>query len=241
MTYRWKFLKKQGRAIVSNHGNLKWKIGEWQHVDGDIVACENGLHASKKVYEAFSYIQGEILAKVEVKGKKDEQDDKAAYSDMRIVEAYKWTKKDSVALSIFAAELCLKEFEKLYPKDKRPRNAIEAARAVLTHDTAKNRSAAWSARSAAWSARSAAESAWSAARSAAWSAARSAAWSARSAAWSAWSASESAWSAAESAESAARSAAWSARSAARSAAESAAIKKIAKWMNDRVKELERCY
>ena len=31
---------------------------------------------------------------------------------MRIVEAKKWTKKQSVELSIFAAELCLKEFEK---------------------------------------------------------------------------------------------------------------------------------
>ena len=70
---------------------------------------------------------------------------------MRIVEAYSWTKKDSVALAIFSAELCLKEFEKLYPDDKRPREAIEAARAVLLHDTAKNRSAAGSA----WSARSA--------------------------------------------------------------------------------------
>jgi len=174
----WKFLDKKGRNIVSRNGDLKWKIGEWVHVDGKMSCCNNGLHASKTIYHAFSYVQGSVLAKVEVKGKHDDQDDKSAYSDMRIVEAYKWTKKDSVALSIFAAEMCLKEFEKLYPDDDRPRKAIDAARAVLAHDTAKTRSAA----------RSAAESAWSAAWSA-WSAARSAA---ESAAWSAWSAAESA-------------------------------------------------
>ena len=172
----WKFLNQERGALVSENGGLGWKIGEWQHQDGKIVLCENGLHASKTIYRAFSYVQGSVLAKVEVKGKHADESDKSAYSDMRIIEAYKWTKKDSVALAIFSAELCLKEFEKLYPDDDRPRKAIETARAVLAHDTAKNRSAA----------RSAAESA-------AWSAAESAAWSAGSAAWSAaWSAAESA-------------------------------------------------
>ena len=166
--YMWKFLNQKGKTIVSEHGNTKWKLGEWNHVDGEIDCCNNGFHASKTIYHAFSYVLGSVLAKVEVKGKHDDEDDKSAYSDMRIIEAYKWTKKDSVALSIFAAEMCLKEFEKLYPDDDRPRKAIDAARAVLAHDTAKNRSAARSAAgSAAWSA---SESARSAAWSAAWSA-----------------------------------------------------------------------
>ncbi len=152
----WKFLNQKGKTLVSEHGNTKWKIGEWQHVDGKMITCENGLHASKTIYHAFSYVQGSVLAKVEVNGTHADDDDKSAYSDMRIIEAYKWTKKDSVALAIFSAELYLREFEKCYPDDTRPREAIEAARAVLAHDTAKNRSAAWS---AAWSAESAAESA----------------------------------------------------------------------------------
>ncbi|KKK98132.1 hypothetical protein LCGC14_2645780 [marine sediment metagenome] len=80
---------------------------------------------------------------------------------MRIVKWKKWTKKDSIALSIFAAELILDNYEKEYPNDSRPRDAIKAAKKVLKHDTIKNRSAA---RSAAESAMSAAESAMSAAR-----------------------------------------------------------------------------
>lgn len=154
----WKFLNKKGRSIVSDKGDQEWKIGEWVHVDGEIRACKNGLHASKKILDAFGYVQGTVLARVEVKGKHDDENDKSAYSDMRIIEAYEWTKKDSVALAIYSAELCLDEFEKLYTDDNRPREAIEAAKKVLVHDTAKNRSAASEAASArgAVSARSAA-------------------------------------------------------------------------------------
>ena len=106
------------------------------------------------------------------------------------------SREDKIRYAIFAAQQAIKNFEKLYPDDKRPQQAIEAALAYLKEPTEVNRSAAWSAalsaESAAWSARSA-ESAARSARSA-----ESAAESARSAAWStAWSAAEStAWSAA---------------------------------------------
>jgi len=48
----------------------------------------------------------------------------------------------SLKLAIFAAELTLKNYEKEYPDDPRPRQAIEAARKVLKADTAQNRLAA---------------------------------------------------------------------------------------------------
>jgi hypothetical protein len=222
---KYKFIRK---GFKSENGNTKWKIGKWQKPIKDLVICERGYHCSKTIYQAFSYVQGEILCQVECKGKKLKGTDKEVWENQRVVRAWKWTKKDSVALSIYAAELCLKNFEKVYPDDKRPREAIEAAKKFLKYPTKANKKAAWSAaesaaesaaRSAAWSAESAAESA---ARSA-----RSAARSARSAAWSAWSA---AWSAVRSAESAA----WSAWSAARSAV----INKISKWMNERLKVLK---
>jgi hypothetical protein len=227
---RFKFLRLVRGKIKSDSGDQTWKIGEWVHQDGVIKLCKNGLHCSKTPYQAFSYVQGEVLAVVDVKGKSDKEDDKEAWSDMRIVKAYKWTKKDSVAFAIYAAELVLDNYEKEYPDDKRPRKAIEAAKKVLFKDTKKNRDAAWSAARSA--ARSAESAAWSAAESAAESAARSAESAAESAARSAESA---AWSAAWSAESAARSAAWS---AARSAARSAVYKKLGKWMIDHIKEME---
>ncbi len=215
----YKFLRT---GLKSDRGNHTWELNKWYKED-IVEICEKGYHASKTPLQALGYVAGEILAEVSVRGESVIQDDKECWSEMKITKAYHWTKKDSVELSIFSAELCLENFEKLYPDDKRPREAIEAARKVLGADTEENRSAAWSA------ARSAAESAWSAwsAWSAAWSA-----WSAWSAAWSAWSAWSAAWSA------------WSAWSAAESAAESAAAKKLLiskldAWFIKQIKTLKK--
>jgi hypothetical protein len=71
------------------------------------------------------------MAKVEVRGKHLAQSDKQVWSEMRVVKAWEWTKADSVALAIYAAELALPIFEKKNPDDKRPRAAIEAAKAWL--------------------------------------------------------------------------------------------------------------
>ena len=51
-------------------------------------------------------------------------------------------RKQKIQYAIFAAEQVLDIFEKKYPKDDRPRKAIEAARKVLEADTQENRKAA---------------------------------------------------------------------------------------------------
>ena len=97
------------------------------------------------------------------------------------------TRPQYLAYAIYAAEQVIDIFEKKYPNDKRPRKAIEAAKAVLENDTTETRAAArdaagavgaaaWDAWAAAWAARDAA----GAARAAAW-AARDAAGAARDA------------------------------------------------------------
>ena len=168
---------------------FKFKKGVWHKHEGDIKICEQGFHASKNIIDAMNYVNCGYVAKVQVRGKSEKENDKECWSEMKIVEWKKWTKKDSVSLTIYAAELCIDDFEKKYPNDKRPCEAIEAAKKWLKNPTEKNRSAAESAaESAAWSARSATSAATSAERSAAASAesaAESAAWSARSAARSA--------------------------------------------------------
>jgi uncharacterized protein YneR len=137
MKTRWKFLRLDGNKIKSDNGDLYWKIGEWKHED-NIKMCKMGFHCSKKIYQALNYISGNVLALVEVKGKSDVGEDKEVYSDMRIVKAYHWTKKDSVELAVYGAELCLPYFEKAYPEDKRPREAIKAAKRWLQQPTDKN-------------------------------------------------------------------------------------------------------
>ncbi|MDO9543245.1 MAG: hypothetical protein Q7J98_13135 [Kiritimatiellia bacterium] len=170
MKIRWKFLRD---GMKSENGNCIWKLGEWKHHADELSMCNSGFHCSKQINQAFDLIQGEILAKAQVKGKSIVNDDKEVWSDMRIVKAWKWQKKDNVALAIYAAEFCLKNFEKLFPDDKRPRLAIEAAKKWIKNPTEESASAA-SAASAARSAASAARPAASAARSAAWSAASAA-------------------------------------------------------------------
>ena len=224
----WKIFKS---GFQSNNGNVKWKIKEWQHQEGEIATCSNGFHASKKIIDAMQYTRVEIIAKVEVKGKSDNNSDKEAWSDMRIIYWYNWDKLDSVKLAVFCAKLCLKNYTKLYPNDDRPAKAIKAAENWIKNPCKKTEIAA---RSAAASASAASAYSTKSARSAAYSA-RSAADSAARSARSAYSAaSASAYSAANSAYSAADSAARSARSAYYET-----INKIERYILNQLKTRER--
>ena len=49
------------------------------------------------------------------------------------------TKKENLKIAIFSAEQVLNIFEKKYPNDNRPRNAIEAAKEVLRKNNIENR------------------------------------------------------------------------------------------------------
>lgn len=243
MKTRYKFLRTGYKSEIGDH---KWKVGKWYEYDGDIEMCESGFHCSKGIYQAFSHVQGEILAEVEVAGKHEVQDDKEVWEKMRVVRSWKWTKKDSILFAIFAARLVLKNFEKEFPCDDRPRKAIEAAEAYAKNPTKKNREAAKAAESAAESAAWVAESVAGAAWAAAWAAARSAAgaaWAARSTARSAtrstaWAAARSATRSAAWATESATDAAWAAAWATESATEAAIYKKLDKWMLDHLPELK---
>jgi len=96
--------------------------------------------------------------------------------------------KQYVSYAVYSAELVIDIFEKEFPDDKRPREAIEAAKKCIKNPSDENKKEAANASWAAWAAKSAAGSASWAAYSAANSAAGSASW----AAWAAESAAESA-------------------------------------------------
>jgi hypothetical protein len=172
MDRKFKFLRSvDGRTIKSQSGNVTWKIGEWQHFPKSLVMCSAGLHCSPKIIQALSFVSGEVLAEVETRGTHLAQTDKEVWSDMRIIKAWHWTKEDSLALAIYAAELVLPIFEKQFPKDNRPRKAISAARMYLQNPTTyaaedAAEDAAWAARAARAAARAAAWAAEDAARAA---------------------------------------------------------------------------
>ena len=146
MNYKWKFLQT---GMKSSQGECTWKKGIWKHED-ELSICKYGFHCSKEINQAFSFVQGEILARVAVKGKSIINDDKECWTDMKIVKAYKWGKMDSVELAIYAAELVIDIFEKEYPNDKRPRQAIEAAKSYVKNPTKENAYASNAASNAAY-------------------------------------------------------------------------------------------
>jgi len=183
----------------------KWKIGKWCHVDGAIELCKNGFHASPTILDAMAYVSAGWICRVKVRGNCYMGNDKSAWSDMIIVKRYKWTKKMSLALAIYAAELVLPIFEKEYPEDMRPRDAIAAAKAYLKRPCIKTKTAAYAAYTAAAAAYAAARAAYAAADAAyAAYAAADAADAAARAAYAAADAAYAAYAAADAADAAAR-------------------------------------
>ena len=164
MTKYYKSMKQKDGKIVSDYDGSEWTIGEWRTVKAPTKECE-GLNCCENIVDAMGFVNMEVLAEVEIAGKTIVGDDKITCEKMRIIKAWKWEKKDSVTLAIYCDRLCLDNFEQMYPNDKRPREAIEAAEEWLKNPCEETESAAWSAASAAWSAASAAWSAaWSAAK-----------------------------------------------------------------------------
>jgi len=102
------------------------------------------------------------------------------------------TYKQYVSYAVYAAEQVIGIYEKQYPNDKRPRQAIEAAKKCIDDPSAKNKQSAWAAAGAAEAAWAAAWVAWAAAGAVG---AVEAAWAAARAAWAA-GAAEAAWAAA---------------------------------------------
>ena len=98
-----------------------------------------------------------------------------------------------VSYAVYAAELVIDIFEKKYPNDKRPREAIEAAKRCIENPSKENKKTADRAASAAWGAYNAAGSAAWAAYSATGNAAyREAYWAAWAAYWAVYWAADSA-------------------------------------------------
>jgi hypothetical protein len=227
---RWKFLKLNADGqIISAHDSSPWQMQEWRVDPGDPKCCASGFHCSKRALDTMEFVDGQIMALVEVAGRYDEKEKKEAWERMRIIRAWRWTKNDYTRLAVHAAKSCLHIFEKEYPDDKRPRACIETTEAWLENPTEENRLARAAARAAARGA--ARDAAWDAAWAAAWDAAWDAAWAvARDAAWdAAWAvARDAAWAAAWAA---ARDAAWD---AARDAAWDAAWDAMNTWLEDHI-------
>jgi hypothetical protein len=132
----WKFLHiRDNGSIESNAMSFAWTVGEWAPPVVRPRLCNRGYHDSLTIPDALHNVRGNGLARTEVRGAAHLDDeshpDKRCHAEMRLTAVYRWTKRDSVALAVFAAELVLHVFEDRYPGDDRPRKAIAAAKAYL--------------------------------------------------------------------------------------------------------------
>jgi len=176
--------------LKSQHGRVQWVIGEWQKRKGKLILCGRGFHASQRPLDSLNYVFGTRWFECEARGNILKDADKFCASEMRLVREIPYRVIQEFAIN--CAWRVLHIFEKEYPKDKRPRQALEAAKTYLKFPTEENLqklNAAWdAARDAAWdaardAARAAAwDAAWAAASAAARAAARDAAWAAARAA-----------------------------------------------------------
>jgi len=96
-------------------------------------ACKDG-------YDWYISLKTDDLAKVWKAGLKEEK-----YDDLNWLIVRKLTKSNRVWYAIYAAEQVIDIFEKKHPDDKRPRMAIDAAKAYLKSSTKKAADAADSA------------------------------------------------------------------------------------------------
>lgn len=209
-------------------GSGKWVPGEWRRVEGDLIACENGLHLCEGDRQLLEWLGPEIWI-AEWRGDRIDHGDKIVVSEARIIRRLDtWNEHTARLFACDCAERVLPIFESICPDDDRPRQAIETVRRyavgeATADELAAAEVAAWA---AAWAARDAAEAAaWAAAEvaaeAAAWAASWAASWAARDAWYAGWYAG---WAAA-----------WDARDA-RDAAEAAARDAEKRWQAERLRQ-----
>ena len=139
-------------------GSGRWPAkGKWLEVKGELVLCKRGLHLCREK-DLVLWLGPEIW-EAEYEGERLDGDDKIVVRKARLVR--KLTTWNDWTARLFAcdcAERVLPIYEKEYPDDKRPREAIEAARRYAEGKATKKELAAAS--DAAW----AAEREWQTAR-----------------------------------------------------------------------------
>ena len=119
--YLWKSMSS---GLKSDYDQSQWAIGIWRVVEPPQKE-RTGLNTSKRIIDAMTYVDMEILAEVEAGGRILKSSDHWTCEKMRIIKAWKWRKEDSVELAFYASGLVFDRFKKQWPKGKRATEAID--------------------------------------------------------------------------------------------------------------------
>ena len=104
-----------------------WKEGETRTLDGEIVICAHGYHASRTAWDALQFAPGPVLCLVEVEPV-EEHTEKLVSRSRRLIKAVN-VERELREFVADCAERVLHFYEEAYPGDQRPRAAIATARA----------------------------------------------------------------------------------------------------------------
>lgn len=138
----WKSLQLREGQIVSARDKSPWTVGEWREVPAPICECE-GLNCCENIIEAMRYVNIEVLAEVEIDGKRIVGDDKITAQRMRIIRAWRWTREDTVLLVAYEMKLYFEYLGKLWQSDAvHSKKEIESAKALIENPTYENMLAA---------------------------------------------------------------------------------------------------
>lgn len=166
-----------------------WTPGEWREVEGKLVACENALHGCREE-DLLGWISDELYLMEYAEPPEVHENNKVYGRKARLLSRVEtWDERTARLFACDCTERVLPIFERRFPDDPRPRQAIATARRYADGEATADeviaaRDAAWAAtRITTW------DAAWAAARITTWdarAAARDAAWTAtRDAAWTA--------------------------------------------------------
>ncbi len=167
----WYFSRENKKLGYGDGRNIK--LGQTHKLNGKLILCEYGLHASKNILSALNYAPGSVIWKVKLSGEIIHGDDKSAATERTYLEGG----IDITNVLRKFARMCALDVIHLWAA---PEITIE----YLKKGKEELRAAAWE---AAWDAAgdAARDAARDATGDAAWAAARAAAWAACDAAWDA--------------------------------------------------------
>ena len=131
MTY-YKVLDKNGEACHGGRG--KWRLpkgdkpGAWMPTIRRVVACESGYHVCRRA-DLVKWL-GPRIWMVEIDGDVVEESDKVVVARARLLAPIlTWNDRTARLFAADCAARVLPIYEKEYPGDDRPRNAIRTTRA----------------------------------------------------------------------------------------------------------------
>ena len=127
-------------TIYNEIGDMKMEVTMVKEITVEWLEERNACHEGVEVFKKQKIREPIKL----LKKYKNKYPDYCNWLIVRVMEY-----KQYVSYAVFAAEQVINIYEKKYPDDKRPREAIEAAKRCIDNPSEENKAAAWAAE-AAW-------------------------------------------------------------------------------------------